>query len=263
MASFTLTRPEVFPNGATVKAYPTTNWPNGVVNQAAAPIGTETNSQTVSSGSVTFTGLTDGVSYVAHSQVGGVERYIGFVPGANTPGSAPDTGSVVTASLADDAVTGAKIATISDEGVVISHTDGLTLSGNGGKDTLNLSNGAANVGLTIGSANLYNSAADTLKTDDTFWAVGAIVGQDWIYANASTAAQVLLGSQGPSGEAGIKLGNATQATIYKSVASGVTVGATGQKVGFYGTAAISQQTGVAVSAAGIHAALVALGLVTA
>lgn len=38
---------------------------------------------------------------------------------------------------------------------------------------------------------------------------------------------------------------------------------TGTKVGFYGTAAISKQTGVAVSAAGIHAACVALGLFAA
>jgi hypothetical protein len=34
-------------------------------------------------------------------------------------------------------------------------------------------------------------------------------------------------------------------------------------VGFYGHAPTAQQTGVAVSSAGIHAALVALGLITA
>lgn len=34
-------------------------------------------------------------------------------------------------------------------------------------------------------------------------------------------------------------------------------------IGFYGQAATAQQTGVAVTAAGIHAALVALGLITA
>lgn len=33
-------------------------------------------------------------------------------------------------------------------------------------------------------------------------------------------------------------------------------------IGFYGTAPIAQQTGVAVTAAGIHAALVNLGLIT-
>ena len=39
--------------------------------------------------------------------------------------------------------------------------------------------------------------------------------------------------------------------------------ATGTKVGFYGTLPIAQQTGVAVTAGGIHAALVALGVFTA
>lgn len=37
----------------------------------------------------------------------------------------------------------------------------------------------------------------------------------------------------------------------------------GSNVGFYGTAPVAQQTGVAVTAAGIHAALVNLGLITA
>lgn len=36
-----------------------------------------------------------------------------------------------------------------------------------------------------------------------------------------------------------------------------------QKLGFYGTTPVAQQTGVAVSSAGIHAALVSLGLITA
>lgn len=37
----------------------------------------------------------------------------------------------------------------------------------------------------------------------------------------------------------------------------------GTTVGFYGTAPIAKQTGVAVTAGGIHAALVALGLIAA
>lgn len=40
-------------------------------------------------------------------------------------------------------------------------------------------------------------------------------------------------------------------------------GANGQKLGFFGVTPVTQQTGVAVSAAGIHAALVSLGLITA
>ena len=44
---------------------------------------------------------------------------------------------------------------------------------------------------------------------------------------------------------------------------GVQLGSGGGRVGFYGTTPIALQTGVAVSAAGIHAALVNLGLITA
>lgn len=48
------------------------------------------------------------------------------------------------------------------------------------------------------------------------------------------------------GSFGVKLGNATTETV-----------------GFYGATGVAQQTGVAVTAAAIHAALVALGLITA
>lgn len=44
---------------------------------------------------------------------------------------------------------------------------------------------------------------------------------------------------------------------------GVQVSRTGGLLGFYGTAPVALQTGVAVSAAGVHAALVNLGLITA
>lgn len=54
-----------------------------------------------------------------------------------------------------------------------------------------------------------------------------------------------------------------QLTLGGTNATGVRVGASGKNVGFYGTTPIALQTGVAVSAAGIHAALVALGLITA
>lgn len=52
-----------------------------------------------------------------------------------------------------------------------------------------------------------------------------------------------------------------------SVSTNLTVGGAldhdGLTVGFYGTAPIAKQTGVAVTAGGIHAALVALGLIAA
>ena len=44
---------------------------------------------------------------------------------------------------------------------------------------------------------------------------------------------------------------------------GTTGGTAGQKIGFFGATPVVQRTGVAVSAAGIHAALVSLGLITA
>ena len=48
------------------------------------------------------------------------------------------------------------------------------VSGNYGKDTLNLSDTTANVGMTIGGdTNLYRSAANILKTDDSFIVDGA------------------------------------------------------------------------------------------
>lgn len=46
-------------------------------------------------------------------------------------------------------------------------------------------------------------------------------------------------------------------------AGAIRVGKTGGSVGFYGTAPIAKQTGVAVTAQGIHDALVALGLIAA
>ena len=54
----------------------------------------------------------------------------------------------------------------------------------------------------------------------------------------------------------------------RSIQCGVTTGTrigttTTEKIGFYAKIPVAQQTGVAVSAAGIHAALVNLGLITA
>ena len=60
----------------------------------------------------------------------------------------------------------------------------------------------------------------------------------------------------------------TETSTNPDVVTGGTAGAIVGKsatevVGFYGSTGVAQQTGVAVSAAGIHAALVALGLITA
>lgn len=46
-------------------------------------------------------------------------------------------------------------------------------------------------------------------------------------------------------------------------APSISVGNSAAVIGFYGATPVAKQTGVAVSAAGIHAALVALGLIAA
>lgn len=57
--------------------------------------------------------------------------------------------------------------------------------------------------------------------------------------------------------------DAGNAILVNTATSAIRLGRTGGTVGFYGTTPIALQTGVAVSAAGVHAAGVALGLWTA
>ena len=60
----------------------------------------------------------------------------------------------------------------------------------------------------------------------------------------------------------ITLGDGLNLIFNTTTGTKIGTGAT-QKLAFYGAAPLAQQTGVAVTAAGIHAALVALGLITA
>ena len=56
----------------------------------------------------------------------------------------------------------------------------------------------------------------------------------------------------------------TNAQAVTGGSAGSIIGAsTTETVGFYGATGVAKQTGVAVSAAGVHAALVALGLIAA
>jgi hypothetical protein len=52
-------------------------------------------------------------------------------------------------------------------------------------------------------------------------------------------------------------------TVVQFVGPNVQVGSATGTIGFYGKDPIAKQTGVAVTAAGVHAALVALGLIAA
>ncbi len=93
MPTFTL-EPAAFPEGASVDAYPVSNWPNGIVNPDAAPVGTEDATATVTAGDLEFTGLTDDTEYVAYALVGGQHRYVQFSVGADTPGSTVVAGAL-------------------------------------------------------------------------------------------------------------------------------------------------------------------------
>lgn len=84
MATFTLTAQDKYPNGTSVGAYPLSQWPNNEVNTSAAPPGSATNSQTMTNGTLTFTGLTEGTRYAAYALVGSQHRYTSFTAGADS-----------------------------------------------------------------------------------------------------------------------------------------------------------------------------------
>lgn len=78
MASFTLERPQVFPEGTTVKAYAASNWPDPS-SAAGGPKGASVAEGSISSGKVTFEGLAEDIPYFAVAEVGGSYRYIALM----------------------------------------------------------------------------------------------------------------------------------------------------------------------------------------
>lgn len=83
MADFTLATGGTFADGVTLGAYPASAWSGRFAS--GTPIGSATNTQTVSGQSVTFTGLTAGVSYYAAVNSSNT-NYIHFtVPSTDLP----------------------------------------------------------------------------------------------------------------------------------------------------------------------------------
>jgi hypothetical protein len=79
MASATLTANDRFPAGATVAAYPESNWPPHLRPPSGAPVGASTASAVVSAAGVAaLSGLADDTRYVAYSLVGSEHRYVAF-----------------------------------------------------------------------------------------------------------------------------------------------------------------------------------------
>lgn len=76
MASFTLTS-DRFPVGTSVGAYPVTNWNYGQLPPNGAAQGAATESATVdSTGTASFSALTEGTSYYAGASISGTWRYV-------------------------------------------------------------------------------------------------------------------------------------------------------------------------------------------
>src|SRR5687768_6411419 len=78
MATFSFSAGSVFQDGTSVGAYPASLWPAHVTSPEGAPPGAATNSQTMSGGAATFTGLAENTRYYAGAQVSGTWRYVGF-----------------------------------------------------------------------------------------------------------------------------------------------------------------------------------------
>ena len=82
---------------------------------------------------------------------------------------------------------GSAALTLTSASGTVSTGSALTVSNAGGKTTLQLSSTGSNTGITIGGdTNLYRSAADTLKTDDSLSVVGSITGQAGITVSGSS-----------------------------------------------------------------------------
>lgn len=79
MADFELTKPDVFPEGTTVKAFLASDW--STLPPSGAPKGSAKDEAEVEEGTASFTGLVQGAAYYAYAEVSGKHRYVGFIAG--------------------------------------------------------------------------------------------------------------------------------------------------------------------------------------
>lgn len=75
MANTVISRVDVFPEGTSVKAY-LESAANFARRRGVAPTAASIETQSVSSGVLTFTTLTAGRQYILHATVGGVEKFV-------------------------------------------------------------------------------------------------------------------------------------------------------------------------------------------
>ena len=75
MANTVISRPDIFPEGTSVKAY-LESAERDRAARGVAPNSASIETKSVSSGVLTFTTLTAGRQYVLHATVGGVEKFL-------------------------------------------------------------------------------------------------------------------------------------------------------------------------------------------
>ena len=95
MATFTLTRPDRYPTGTSVSAYPASNWPSNVTSPSGAPLGSAVSGSaaTATAAGVTFPDvLASGTSYFAYALVSGEHRYVGFRTATRSEGGGIELG---------------------------------------------------------------------------------------------------------------------------------------------------------------------------
>lgn len=113
MANFTLATDGAFADGTSIGAYPADRWAGRFAS--GAPLGSATNSQSVSGQSVTFTGLSADTSYYATDSSG--TRYLRFaVPAASEYQSSELLFATISLTATGDlvaAVTAKKIRVVS------------------------------------------------------------------------------------------------------------------------------------------------------
>ena len=86
--------------GATIGAYPASNWTSSQIPPEGAPVGSSTATATVQSdGSVTFTGLADGTAYYGVQTSGDTRNYANFATPASGSSGGAATGDVDVATL--------------------------------------------------------------------------------------------------------------------------------------------------------------------
>jgi len=113
--------------------------------------------------------------------------------------------------------------------------------------------------ISIAGVARFEFSSNTLRSIET--SGGAIINESATFTNPT-----LMPRRNDTGaDTGIGSGGADQLNLIAGGLNciGIAETAAAAQIGFYGTTPVSLQTGVAVTAAGVHAALVNLGLITA